>query len=153
MCVCVCVCRTSPWASSAELDNKETFPLFGRVIPSQERGLSVPLIHWLQQRNVAHLGLVHWNDALGNEFARALRTVATDLYPTLQVATATLPSKGATEDDYRSAIAALAKTEYRWFYVVVGHEVRHSGFLQTYLIDMHALTITFSSQTNRITKD
>lgn len=99
------------------MDDKETFPLFGRLITS-ELGLALPLIAYLKRRSVSHLGIVHWNDDYGNAYVRSLLQTATEVYPEMNIVSVDIPSHGAskTQRDYENAINTLAKTNFRWFF-------------------------------------
>ena len=78
----------------------------------------LPTMYW-KEHQVAHVGIVHWNDDHGNAVVRALNEIAAEHYPELTVVAADIPSLGATPQDYADAVDILARTKYRWFYASV----------------------------------
>lgn len=106
----------SPYATSSQLDDRETFPFFGRHIESDDSA-GVSLILYLKQRNVAHVGIVHWDDDYGNAYVRSVQSRVAEEYPELSIVSASIPTHGATETekDWEDAVLVLARTRFRYF--------------------------------------
>ena len=101
-------------STSTALDNKQQFPYFGRLYPS-DAGVALPFLLYLKEKNVRHLGVVHWNDDYGNTYARALVQIATEVYPELAIVSIDVPRAGA-RSEFEQAIETLEKTSFRWFF-------------------------------------
>lgn len=104
-------------ATSTELDDKETFPLFGRLIPADD-GTALPLLQLLvKQFGVHHFGVIHQNDAYGNKYMTSIRAAAR-LYPGTTVVSIDVPAL-ATSEDYERAVSILKGTKFRYFFAIV----------------------------------
>ena len=112
--------QLSAWSTSSQLDDRTDYPLFGRIITS-EKGLAPPLVRFLQQNNIRHLGVLHWNDQYGVTYVSALLQTARQLFPELQIVAVNVPRTAATADDYARAAQVLAQTRFRWFFGLVGY--------------------------------
>jgi Receptor family ligand binding region len=108
----------SPQATSTELDDKGSFPLFGRLIPGDD-GTAMPLLRLLvHEFGVSHFAVIHQNDAYGSKYATSIRA-ATRLYPNTTFVAIDLPGTGATNEDYERAVAILKGTKFRYFFAIV----------------------------------
>lgn len=105
-------------ATSTQLDDKETFPLFGRLIPADD-GTAIPLLELLQnQFNVEHFGVIHQNDAYGNKYMTSIRA-ATKKFPGMTVVSIDVPASWPTKEDYARAVSILKKTKFRYFFAIL----------------------------------
>lgn len=110
--------QMSAMATASQLDNKETFPLFARLITS-DAGHAVLLVLYLKSKGITHLGVIHWPDEHGSTFSRALFETATEIYPDLQIVAVDIPSTNtAKEEDYVNAITTMKRTQFKWFYAI-----------------------------------
>ena len=108
----------SPMASAIQLDDRQTFPLSGRLVNSDLGQLFSLVLYW-KEKQVSHVGIVHWNDDHGNAVIRAINEIAAQHHPELTVVAVDIPAIGATPEDYAKAIKILARTKFRWFYASV----------------------------------
>lgn len=120
--------QMSMMAFSTQLDDRSVFPLFGRLITSSF-GVAVPIVLHLLHHNIRHMGVVHWNDEVGNGMVSALLQVATEVYPELTIVPVDIPPKTATIQDYQAAVDILARTGYRWFFFE-GNAIDFEKFMQ-----------------------
>lgn len=62
-------------ASSAELGNREKFPLYSRAIPSDVRQAEA-VSHFMRSENIHYIQIIHSSDSYGREGARVFKDVA-----------------------------------------------------------------------------
>ena len=113
--------QLTPMATGSQLDDKQMFPLLGRLV-SSDLGQMLPLVLYWKKMGVSHVGIVHWNDDHGNAIIRAINEVSTQHHPELVIVAADIPSVGATPEDLAVALDILEKTHFRWFYASVSAE-------------------------------
>jgi Receptor family ligand binding region len=102
---------------SKELDDKETFPLFGRLIPADD-GTAMPLLQLLvHQFGASHVGVIFQNDAYGNKYITSIRAEA-KLYPGTTVVGIDIPT-WATSEDFKQAVSVLKASKFRYFFAIV----------------------------------
>lgn len=107
--------QLTPWAVTSQFDDKNTFPLLGRLITS-ELGQVIPLLLYLKSKNVNHLGLIIFNNSYGKAYVDSLLQQALVYHEDLKVFVTEIPLDGATPEDYEKAIDALVRSKYRWFF-------------------------------------
>jgi len=120
--------QLSPYSTSSQLDDKGTFPLFGRTITS-EVGLVVPLILYLKERQVNHLGVVHRNDEYGNAYVRSVLEQSATLHPELTIISADLPNRDSVAQDYEDALSVMERSKYRWFFGIFSASAEYMGLM------------------------
>lgn len=110
-------------ATSTKLDDKQPFPLFGRVIASGS-GLGPAAIEFLYHNlNVRHLGVIYVNDVIGLSFMDGVFQAAEE-YPDFTIKSYSYAAEGVDnndKDDRSIAIAVelLARTNFRYFFAIV----------------------------------
>lgn len=119
--------QVSATSTSADLDDKDQFPLFARSIPS-DHGTAIPIIRYFREvLNVNHLVVINVNDAYGNAFAEGLRLAAEVHAPGMKIIQVPL-------DDGTSAIVdvvtRLRESQYRYVFALVFTEAVHDGLLE-----------------------
>lgn len=73
--------QVSGASTSANLDDKSQYPLFGRTIPS-DRGNAIPIILYMRDvLRISHLAVIHVSDAYGTSFVEGLRIARDKLAP------------------------------------------------------------------------
>jgi len=115
-------------ATSSLLDNKSLFPLFGRVIPSDD-GTSIPLIKYFHERlNVEHLAIIHINDAYGISYVNGLEKAVSKLAPEMKIFSIDIPFD-AKEEDYKRIVSDLKDSQYRYFFGVF-YYIQYIGLME-----------------------
>jgi len=108
-------------STSTTLDNRDTYPMFGRVIPSNE-GDAKAVMDYYRGVGVTHLGILYVRDAYGSAFRAALEESAASYG--IETRIATIPGFGSEggndiEAAVASAVKGLRATGYRYFIGVI----------------------------------
>mmetsp|Transcript_28701 Transcript_28701/g.53060 ORF Transcript_28701/g.53060 Transcript_28701/m.53060 type:complete len:899 (-) Transcript_28701:897-3593(-) len=109
--------QVSPSSTSAALDDKSQYKLFGRTIPNDD-GTAIPLVEKLTSWNVRYIAVLHVDDAYGNAFAKGIRLAAQRDTPDLRVETMEI-TIGADDDKISDAIQQLKQTDFTFFFGIV----------------------------------
>ncbi|CAB9497518.1 acid type B receptor subunit 2 [Seminavis robusta] len=115
-------------STSTVLDDTQQFPLFGRLVPSDE-GVALPYLQFLRARGVRHLGVVHWNDDYGNAYARAMLKTASTYFPEMTILSVDIPRLGSPAE-YQEAVLALKESQFRWFFGVFGGDSDYVNLME-----------------------
>ena len=120
--------QLSPISTSAKLDDKSLFPLFGRPIPS-DAATSVPAIKYLRyELGVKHLAIVHVNDAYGDAYALGLQAAAAEYAPDMNIQSYSFEFD-MTEDIARRTVTLLKQTNYHYFFGIFFSNVHYAPFM------------------------
>jgi hypothetical protein len=117
--------QLSGFSTSADLDDKNQYPLFGRTIPS-DFGNAIPIILYFSQNlNMKHLAVLHINDEYGNFFAEGLRRAAKEHAPDMIIETVDIPPpQDVTESVIRDAIFLLRETGFNYIFgIMFGNDI------------------------------
>lgn len=118
--------QISGGSTSAELDDRDQFPLFGRTIPS-DHGNAVPIIQFMRRTlGITHLAVINVNDAYGNSFVQGLRLAAEVHAPDMKIHQSTVDDSVAS---MRSALRSVKETQYRYVFAVVFTAETHDTLL------------------------
>jgi len=109
--------QISPISTSAALDDKSQYKLFGRTIPNDD-GTSIPLIEKLTSWNVRYIAVLHVDDPYGNAFAKGIRLAAQRDAPDLRVETVEI-TLGADDNKISDAIQQLKQTDFTFFFGII----------------------------------
>jgi len=117
--------QLSGFSTSADLDDKNQYPLFGRTIPS-DFGNAIPIILYFSKNlNIQHLAVLHVNDEYGNFFAEGLRLAAKEHAPDMIIQTVDIPPpQDITESGIRDAIFLLRETGFNYIFgIMFGNDI------------------------------
>ena len=109
--------QISAFSTSADLNDANEYPLFGRTIPSDD-GIAVPIILHLKSLGVRYLGVCYVNDAYGTAFARGLQAAAEVYAPEMAVKSVDIGAQDYSEESIQRAIKFLKDTEYRYMFFI-----------------------------------
>lgn len=113
-------------STSADLDDKNQYPLFGRTIPS-DHGNAVPIIQFMYEAlGIKHLAVLNVNDAYGNSFVEGLRMAAEKYAPDLKIHQAPVDDGMAA---IRTALSSIKETQYRYIFAIVFTQEVHDDVL------------------------
>ncbi|CAJ1944267.1 unnamed protein product [Cylindrotheca closterium] len=116
--------QISPISTSASLDDKGQFPLFGRTIPS-DASTAVPAILYLRnQLGVKHLAIAHVNDAYGDAYALGIQLAAEQYAPDMKVQSFSFDFD-ITEEIAERTIRQLKETNYRYIFGIIFSDVQY----------------------------
>jgi hypothetical protein len=120
--------QISPLSTSARLDDKGQFPLFGRTIPS-DAATAVPAILYLRyQLGVKHLVIVHVNDAYGDAYALGLQLAAEEYAPDMKVQSISFEFD-ITEEIAERTVRLVKETNYRYIFGIFFSNVQYEPFM------------------------
>ena len=103
-------------STSAELDDKTQYPLFGRTLPS-DAGNAIPLIIYMREiLQIKHLLVININDSYGNNYVEGMRN-ARDIYAPDMIIHQIPLDEG--EKAVQSAVSSAKATEYRFIFAIV----------------------------------
>jgi ABC-type branched-subunit amino acid transport system substrate-binding protein len=108
----------SPRSTSSKLDDTDQFPLFGRLVPSDD-GTAIAVVLHFQKLGVTHFGVIHTDDEYGVQYANSLQKAA--LGTDMKILTFRIPAnrENATPEELRSAVTKLKESNYRYFFGVI----------------------------------
>lgn len=113
-------------STSAALDDKSQYPLFGRTLPS-DAGNAIPLIIYLRQvMQIKHLSVINVNDSYGNAYVEGMRN-ARDIYAPDMIIHQIPLDEGTKAIE--TAIASVKATEYRFVFSIVFTKETHDALL------------------------
>eukprot|EP00980_Cylindrotheca_fusiformis_P029600 scaffold23584_cov127-Cylindrotheca_fusiformis.AAC.3 len=116
--------QISPISTSASLDDKGQFPLFGRTIPS-DAGTAIPAILYLRyQLGIKHLAIVHVNDAYGDAYSLGLESAAEEYAPDMEIQSISFEFD-ITEDIAQRTIRQLKDTNFRYIFGIFFSNVQY----------------------------
>lgn len=112
--------QISGHSTSADLDDKNQYPLFARTIPS-DLGNAIPIIRYFREiLDVQHLAVLHVNDEYGNFFAEGLRQAAKIYAPDLKIKTVNIPPpQDVTPAAVRDSVKLIVDTGYTYIFSVM----------------------------------
>lgn len=119
--------QVSAASTSADLDDKDQFPLFARSVPS-DHGTAVPIIQYFRDTlNVNYIVVINVNDAYGNAYAEGLRLAAQAHAPGMKIIQLPL-------DDGKNAMADVVtrvkESEYRYVFALLFTKTAHDDLLE-----------------------
>jgi hypothetical protein len=119
--------QVSSGSTSAELDDKSQYPLFGRTVPS-DAGNAIPLIIYFREvLQITNLAVINVNDAYGNAYVDGMRNAAQEHAPDMTILQIPLNSDG--EESIKSAVDGLKKTGFRFVFAIVFTTDTHDALL------------------------
>jgi hypothetical protein len=118
--------QISAASTSADLDDTNQYPLFGRTIPS-DHGNAVPIILFMRWTlGIKHLAVINVNDSYGNSLVIGLRLAAEIHAPDMVIHQSTVDGDIAS---MRSALSSVKATDYRYIFAIVFTEETHDTLL------------------------
>jgi len=105
--------QISPGSTSAELDNKDIYPYFGRTIPSN-LGDAYVLVSYLISIKVKYVGIIYVQDPYGVEFVGDIQGFINVKNSPLKIAAFSYDPNN--EDSIKTAVKKLADTNFRYFF-------------------------------------
>lgn len=113
-------------STSAALDDKSQYPLFGRTLPS-DAGNAIPLIIYLREvMQIQHLAVINVNDSYGNSYVEGMRN-ARDIYAPDMIIHQIPLDEG--EKAIETAIASVKATKYRFVFAIVFTAETHDALM------------------------
>ncbi|KAL3937806.1 MAG: hypothetical protein SGBAC_007153 [Bacillariaceae sp.] len=110
--------QVSPTSTSAELSNKNQFPLFGRTLPSDVATSEIAIRYLREELGVKHLAIIHVNDSYGNGFAAGLQTAAA-MYASDMSIQAYSFQYDITPEAAKEKVELLKRTEYQYIFGIL----------------------------------
>jgi hypothetical protein len=122
--------QVSGVSTSADLDDKAQYPLFGRTIPS-DHGNAVPIIQYMYDvLGIRHLAVLNINDSYGNSFAKGLRMAAELYAPDMTIQQAPVDGGLAA---IQTALSSIKMTQYRYIFALFfSREVHDTVMTEAY---------------------
>jgi 7 transmembrane sweet-taste receptor of 3 GCPR/Receptor family ligand binding region len=119
--------QVSSGSTSADLDDKDLFPLFARTVPS-DHGTAIPIIRYFWDvLNVRYLVVINTNDSFGNAFAEGLRLASEAHAPGMKIVQLPLDHESNAMGD---VVTRLKESEYRYIFALVFTRAVHDDLLQ-----------------------
>ena len=118
--------QVSSASTSADLEDRSQYPLFGRTLPSDD-GNAVPLMLYL--RNVlqmAQLVVININDPYGNSYVDGMRQAAAEYTPDLMIQQITVDENAASIE---AAVAGIKRSGFRFVFCLVFNIETHDAIL------------------------
>lgn len=106
-------------STATELDDKKTFPLFGRVIPPSA-SYSGPLMDYMTTiLGVKHMAVLHSDIVNDVDYVRGMRETILAEYPNFAMEAVSFSATTLTKSpsDYTAAIKAVKQTGFRYIFV------------------------------------
>lgn len=108
--------QISAGSTSADLEDKFQYPLFGRTIPS-DRGNAVPIIQFMHEvLKINHLAVLNINDAYGNSFVQGLRMAAEEHAPEMMIHQVSIDEQITS---IRTALNSIKATKYQYIFAIL----------------------------------
>jgi len=109
----------SPLSTSSELDDKNVYKYFGRLIPS-DAGTARGVVDYLKGLEVGHLGILYVNDPYGSNYYESIVKASFTRPPNDRIIVKgnSFPSIVDPAQDIKRAVRQLAKNDYRYFFGV-----------------------------------
>jgi ABC-type branched-subunit amino acid transport system substrate-binding protein len=110
----------SPVSTSSKLDDKSQFPLFGRLVPSDD-GTTFAAVMYLKKLNANNFAILHTNDAYGNAYAVGLQQAATEYAPEMTIEAFDIPFDldNTRPDTLERIVSTLKRTNFRYFFGII----------------------------------
>eukprot|EP00977_Amphora_coffeiformis_P024041 scaffold14974_cov195-Amphora_coffeaeformis.AAC.48 len=103
-------------STSAELDDKSQYPLFGRTLPS-DAGNAIPLIIYLREiLQIQHLVVINVNDAYGNLYVEGMRNARDEWAPDMIIHQIPLDEDSSSIE---SVVASAKATGFQFIFAIV----------------------------------
>eukprot|EP00567_Pseudictyota_dubia_P003457 CAMPEP_0197438754 /NCGR_PEP_ID=MMETSP1175-20131217/5665_1 /TAXON_ID=1003142 /ORGANISM="Triceratium dubium, Strain CCMP147" /LENGTH=980 /DNA_ID=CAMNT_0042968549 /DNA_START=108 /DNA_END=3050 /DNA_ORIENTATION=- len=106
-------------STSVVFDNKDQFPLFGRLIPSAYGDANAAVSYLSQRLGVTHLGVLFVRDEYGSTYAQMLQDAAKESSSSLQIGTLSSFAFDNSECEISAAVRQLADSGLRYFFAVI----------------------------------
>lgn len=106
--------QISPTSTSGSLDNRDTYPLFGRVVSSHSGAAYAVLDYLANSLNCTHFAIIYTSDDYGVSYRVALETAARKYNVT--TTTAAIDDARADGAFFSGAMQILKSTGYRHFF-------------------------------------
>jgi len=121
--------QVSAFSTAAQLNDKELFPYFGRLIPTNDQ-YAIPLLQYVQdQLGVQHLCVIHIQNDTGNSYAQGIVREASTRNMEIQLVG--FPPKPSPED-IQIAINEVKSTRLRYVFAIVSGEEFEPLLLEAY---------------------
>lgn len=110
--------QVSGMSTSATLDDKTLYPLFGRTVPSDVGTATAAVLYIRYVLGIRFIAMVHTSDAYGTAYARGMRDVIPEHAPDLAIVTFILRF-GASKEEARNVVKLLKDTQSMYFFGVL----------------------------------
>ena len=118
--------QVSPGSTSADLDDRSQYPLFGRTLPS-DAGNAIPLVLFLRNvLQIEKLAVININDAYGNAYVEGMRQATAKYTPDLSIQQ--IPVDDNSES-IQAAVRSLKQTGFRFVFCLVFTRETHDELL------------------------
>ena len=115
-------------STSSDLNNRDSYPLFGRVVPSTDGDAAAALDYFVNVLGTTHLGILYIKDTYGSTYHLSLDSAANQRgVRTKSVAIDSSAEAPDFENKMMSVLATLQQTGYRHFMAIIGQT--HLGTL------------------------
>ena len=105
-------------STSTSFDNKDQFPLFGRLVPSAIGDANAAVLYLNNILHVTHIGVLFIKDAYGTTYAQAIQDCASKLNPPMHADLFSFTFE-AEEEDIADAISQLKASNLRYFFGII----------------------------------
>ncbi len=118
--------QVSPGSTSADLDDRSQYPLFGRTLPS-DAGNAVPLVLYLRNAlQIKNLAVINVNDAYGNAYVEGMRQATAKYVPDLIIQQ--IPVDDNSES-IKAAVTSVKQSGFRFVFCLVFTAETHDELL------------------------
>jgi len=125
--------QVSGGSTSAALDDKSQYPLFGRTIPTDAGNANAFVKFLYEVFNITHLAVINVNDAYGNAYVEGMRAARDVWAPEMilhQIPLDTDVGSDNLKASVEQAVASLKATTFRFVYTVVFTAEVHDALLE-----------------------
>ena len=114
--------QISHYSTSALLDDKTQYRLFGRVIPSDDGTAEAVILYMKEKLKISHFGILHTDDSYGMGYATSLQAAMRKLSPDMEMYSVAIPYHYPSSEIIKNALAQLKSTQFRYFFGVINYE-------------------------------
>eukprot|EP00980_Cylindrotheca_fusiformis_P029599 scaffold23584_cov127-Cylindrotheca_fusiformis.AAC.2 len=120
--------QISPISTSSNLDDTNSYPLFGRTIPS-DAGTAVPAILYLRfELGVKNLAVMYVNDVYGDSYAQGLQLAAEKYAPDMKIQFIDFPFDISPEI-VAATVAKVKETNFRYIFGILFSTAHYEAFM------------------------
>jgi len=110
--------QVSGVSTSASLDDKNLYPLFGRTVPSDAGTAVAAVLYMRNVLGIRYIAMVHTSDAYGTAYARGMNDAIAEHAPDMTIFSFILRF-GANKEEVKNTVTQLKQTECMYFFGVL----------------------------------
>ena len=121
--------QISPISTSSSLDDRKSYPLFGRTIPSDAGGTAAAAILYLRNKlGVKNLAIMYVNDAYGDAYVQGLQDAAMEYAPDMKLHAIDFPFD-ITPEIVTKTVKNVKETQCRYIFSIMLSSVHYDEFM------------------------